>query len=75
VLFHSHIWFLFLLYSSISYVFRIDSLATHETIIAVLFLLVFSFLLLLESYIHICIVLLRLVTFGVGFSSARSARR
>jgi hypothetical protein len=33
-----------------------------------------SFLLLLESYIHIWIGLLRLALFGVGFSSARTAR-
>jgi hypothetical protein len=39
------------------------------------FLLLFWFLLLLESYIHIWIALLRLVLFGVGFSSTRTARR
>ena len=77
VLFHHflHISFLFLFESSVSFVFRIDSLATRETIIAVSFLLVFWFLLLLESYIHIWIALLRLVLFGVGFSSARTTRR
>ena len=60
VLFHNflHISFLFLFESSVSFVFRIDLLATRETIIAVLFLLVFWFLLLLESYIQIWIALL-----------------
>jgi hypothetical protein len=60
VLFHHflHISFIFLFESSVSFVFRIDSLATRKTIIAVLFLLVFWFLLLLGSYIQIWIVLL-----------------
>jgi hypothetical protein len=53
-----HISFMFLFESSVLFVFWIDSLATRETIIAVLFLLVFWLLLLLESYIHIWIALL-----------------
>ena len=76
VLFHHflHISFIFLFESSVSFVFRIDSLATRKTIIAVLFLLVFWFLLLLESYIYLdCAA--KLVLFGVGLSSARTARR
>jgi hypothetical protein len=48
-----HVLFLFLFESLVSFIFRIDSLATRETIIAVLFLLVFWFLLPLESYIYI----------------------
>jgi len=47
-----HISFPFLFKSSVSFVFRIDSLTTRETIIAVLFLLVFWFLLLLD-YLYI----------------------
>jgi hypothetical protein len=47
-----HISFPFLFKSSVSFVFRIDSLVTRETIIAVLFLLVFWFLLLLD-YLYI----------------------
>ena len=50
-----HILFLLLFESSVSFIFWIGSLATCETIIAVLFLLVFWFLLLLESYIYIYI--------------------
>jgi hypothetical protein len=42
---------MFLFESSISFIFRIDSLATRETIIAVSFCLS-EFLLLLESYIN-----------------------
>jgi len=69
-----HISFLFL---SVSFVFRIDSVATRETIITVSFLLVFWFFncFLSHIYIYIWIVLLRLVLFGVGFSSARTVRR
>ena len=52
-----HVLFLFLFESLVSFIFRIDSLATRETIIAVLFLLVFWFLLPLESYIYIWIAL------------------
>ena len=64
---------MFLFVSSVSFIFRIDSLATRETIIAVLFCFVFLFLLLLESYIHLdCAA--KLVLFGVGFSSARTTR-
>ena len=49
-----HISFLFLFESSVLFVFRIDSFATRETIIAVLFCFFFFwFLLLLKSYIHI----------------------
>jgi hypothetical protein len=47
---------------------------SREIIITFSFLLVFWFLLLLESYIHLdCTA--KLVLFGVGFSSARIARR
>jgi hypothetical protein len=61
---------MFLFESLGSFIFHIDSLATRETIITVLFLSVFWFLLLLESYIHLdCTV--KLVLFGVGFSTAR----
>jgi hypothetical protein len=45
--------------SLVSFIFRIDLVATHETIIAVLFCLFSSiFLLLLESNIHIWIAML-----------------
>jgi hypothetical protein len=51
-----YILFLFLFESSVLFVFRIDSFATRETIIAVLFCFFFFwFLLLLKSYIHIWI--------------------
>ena len=67
---------MFLFESSVSFIFRIDSLATRETIISVLFLLVFWFLLLLQLYIYIYLdYAAKLVVFGVGFSSARTARR
>jgi hypothetical protein len=66
---------MFLFKSLVSFIFQIDSLAIRKTTIAVLFLLVFWFLLLLESYINIWIALLRLVLFGVGFSFARTTRR
>jgi hypothetical protein len=64
VLFHCFAYFISIfIESSVSFIFRIDSFATREAIIAVLFLLVFWFLLLLESYIythtHIWIALLR----------------
>jgi len=63
---------MFLFDSSVSFLFRIDSLATRETIIIVLFLLVFWFLLLRVIYKYLdCDVML--VLFGVGFSSARTA--
>jgi hypothetical protein len=44
-----------------------------KSIITVLFLLVFWFLLLLESYIHLDYAA-KMVLFGVGFSSTRTAR-
>jgi hypothetical protein len=51
VSFFSHISFLFLFESSVSFVFRIDSFATRESIITVLFFLVFWFLLLRWFYL------------------------
>ena len=63
---------MFLFDSSVSFLFRIDSHATRETIIVVLFLLVFWFLLLRVIYKYLnCDV--KLVLFGVGFSSSRTA--
>jgi hypothetical protein len=53
-----HISFFFLFESSVSFIFRIDSLTTRETIIAVLFCLFSSFFIVFESYIHIWITLL-----------------
>jgi len=69
--------FLFLFESSVSFIFRIDSLATRETIIAVSFCLFSGFYGFL-SHIYIYIYLdcaAKLVLFGVGFSFARTARR
>jgi hypothetical protein len=63
--------FLFLFESSVSFIFRTDSLATRETIIAVSFCLFSSFYCLLS---HIYIYLdcaTKLVLFGVGFSCTR----
>ena len=59
VLFHhfSHISFLFLFVSSVSFIFRIDPLATRETIIAVLFCLFSDFYCFL-SHIYIWIALI-----------------
>jgi hypothetical protein len=56
VLFHHFAYFLFmfLFESSVSFIFRIDLLATRETIIAVLFCLFFGFYCFL-SHIYICI--------------------
>jgi len=58
VLFHDFAYFLFmfLFESSVSFIFRIDSLSTRETIIAVLFCLFSSFYCFL-SHIYIWIVL------------------
>jgi hypothetical protein len=67
--------FLFLFESSVSFIFRIDSLATRETIIAVLFCLFFGFYCFLS---HIYLYLdcaAKLVLFGVGYSCARTTRR
>jgi len=81
VLFHdfSYFLFLFLFESSVSFIFRIDSLATRETIIAVSFYLFSSFYYFLSHiYIYIYIYLdcvAKLVLFGVGFSFARTAKR
>ena len=77
MLFHdfSYFLFLFLFESSVSFIFRIDSLVTRETIIAVLFCLFSSFYCFLS---HIYIYLdcaAKLVLFGVGFSFVRIARR
>jgi len=77
VLFHDFAYFLFLFLfeSSVSFIIRIDSLATRETIIAVSFWLFSSFYC---FFIHIYIYLdcaAKLVLFGVGLSSARTARR
>jgi hypothetical protein len=58
VLFHdfSYFLFLFLFESSVSFIFRIDSLATRETIIAVSFYLFSSFYYFLSHiYIYIYI--------------------
>jgi len=52
-----HILFLFLFASSVSFIFRIESLATRETIIAVLFCLFSSFYCFL-SHIYMWIALL-----------------
>jgi hypothetical protein len=77
VLFHdfSYFLFLFLFESSVSFIFRIDSLATRETIIAVSFYLFSSFYYFLSHiYIYLdCVA--KLVLFGVGFSFARTAKR
>jgi hypothetical protein len=77
VLFHdfAYFLFLFLLEFSVSFIIRIDSLATHETIIAVSFWLFSSFYCFLSHlYIYLdCAA--NLVLFGVGLSSARTARR
>ena len=80
MLFHHFAYFcLFLFESSVSFIFRIDSLATRETIIAVLFCLFSGFYRFLSHiYIYIYIYLdcaAKLVLFGVGFSFARTARR
>jgi len=58
VLFHDFAYFLFmfLFESSVSFIFRIDSLSTRETIIAVLFCLFSSFYCFL-SHIYIWIAL------------------
>jgi hypothetical protein len=77
VLFHdfAYFLFLFLLEFSVSFIIRIDSLATRETIIAVSFWLFSSFYCFLSHlYIYLdCAA--KLVLFGVGLSSARTARR
>ena len=57
-----HTLFLFLFEFSFSFIFWINSLTTHETIIVVLFFLLFVFLLLLESYTPIWTVLPKLVS-------------
>ena len=65
--------------SSVSFIFRIDSLATRETIIAVLFCLFSGFYCFLSHiYIYIYIYLdctAKLVLFDVGFICARTVRR
>ena len=77
MLFHdfAYFLFLFLLEFSVSFIIRIDSLATRETIIAVSFWLFSSFYCFLSHlYIYLdCAA--KLVLFGVGLSSARTARR
>ena len=79
MLFHdfSYFLFLFLFESSVSFIFWIDSLATRETLVAILFCL-FSIFYCFLSHIYIYIYLdcaAKLVLFGVGFSFARTARR
>jgi hypothetical protein len=63
--------FLLLFESSISFIFRIDSLATRETIITVLFCLFSGFYYFLSHLYLDCAA--KLVLFGVGFSFARTA--
>jgi len=75
VLFHhfAYFCFCFLFESSVSFIFRIDSLATRETIIAVLFCLFSGFYCFLSHIYLDCAA--KLVVFGVGFSFARTTRR
>jgi len=69
--FFSYFVSFFLFESSVSFIFRIDSLATHETIITVLFCLFSGFYCFLSHIYLDCAV--KLVLFGVGFSFARTA--
>jgi hypothetical protein len=63
--------FLFFFESSVSFIFRIDSLATCETIMAVLFCL-FSCFYWFLSHIYLYLdCAAKLVLFGVGCSCAR----
>jgi hypothetical protein len=71
VLFHHFSYFVSVLFKSVSFIFRIDSLATREIIIVVLFCLFSGFYCLL-SYIYIYMdCATKLVLFGIGFNFAR----
>jgi len=73
VLFHCFSYFvsIFLFEFSVSFIFRIDSLATRETIITVLFCLFSGFYCFLSHIYLDCAA--KLVLFGVGFSFVRTA--
>jgi hypothetical protein len=70
-----HISFLFLFESLVSFIFWINSLATRETIIVVLFCLFFGFYCFLSHIYTFLDCADKLVLFGVGFNSARTGRR